>query len=110
MSNAEMDAHLASAATTLCRAWTVMRRDGVVLGFTDHDRDLTFDGVTHRAGSGLTARALQQSTGLSVDNSEALGACLLYTSDAADDLLCVDPGGRRILKTKNKTSTNKHIN
>ena len=79
MSNAEMDAHLASAATTLCRAWTVMRRDGVVLGFTDHDRDLTFDGVTHRAGSGLTARALQQSTGLSVDNSEALGAL----SDAA---------------------------
>ena len=30
--------------------------------------------------------------------------CLLYTSDAADDLLCVDLGGRRILKKK----TNKH--
>ena len=27
--------------------------------------------------------------------------CLLYTSDAADDLLCVALGGRRILKTKN---------
>ena len=27
--------------------------------------------------------------------------CLLYTSDAADDLLCVDPGGRRIIKKKN---------
>src|SRR5680860_175895 len=27
--------------------------------------------------------------------------CLLYTSDAADDLLCVDLGGRRIIK-KNK--------
>ena len=25
--------------------------------------------------------------------------CLLYTSDAADDLLCVDLGGRRTLKT-----------
>ena len=24
--------------------------------------------------------------------------CLLYTSDAADDLLCVDFGGRRIIK------------
>src|SRR5659263_626861 len=24
-------------------------------------------------------------------------ACLLYTSDAADDLLCVDLGGRRII-------------
>ena len=30
--------------------------------------------------------------------------CLLYTSDAADDLLCVDLGGRRII-TK-KTSCN----
>src|SRR5450756_3098699 len=26
--------------------------------------------------------------------------CLLYTSDAADDLLCVDLGGRRIIKQK----------
>ena len=28
--------------------------------------------------------------------------CLLYTSDAADDLLCVDLGGCRILQKKNK--------
>ena len=27
--------------------------------------------------------------------------CLLYTSDAADDLLCVDLGGRRLIKKKN---------
>ena len=27
--------------------------------------------------------------------------CLLYTSDAADDLLCVDLGGRRIIYNKN---------
>ena len=26
--------------------------------------------------------------------------CLLYTSDAADDLLCVDLGGRRLIKKK----------
>ena len=26
--------------------------------------------------------------------------CLLYTSDAADDLLCVDLGGRRIIKNE----------
>ena len=31
--------------------------------------------------------------------------CLLYTSDAADDLLCVDLGGRRIIKKK-KPQTN----
>ena len=29
-----------------------------------------------------------------------LVTCLLYTSDAADDLLCVDLGGRRIIKKK----------
>ena len=32
----------------------------------------------------------------------ALYYCLLYTSDAADDLLCVDLGGRRIIKKKKK--------
>ena len=26
------------------------------------------------------------------------GLCLLYTSDAADDMQCVDLGGRRIIK------------
>ena len=29
-----------------------------------------------------------------------VAGCLLYTSDAADDLLCVDLGGRRIIKKK----------
>src|SRR5665213_406906 len=29
---------------------------------------------------------------------KAYRPCLLYTSDAADDLLCVDLGGRRIIK------------
>ena len=31
---------------------------------------------------------------------DSLKGCLLYTSDAADDLLCVDLGGRRIIKKK----------
>ena len=30
--------------------------------------------------------------------TDTLYSCLLYTSDAADDLLCVDLGGRRIIK------------
>lgn len=71
--------HLQTGLTTVCRAWAVERRDGTVLGFTDHDKALTFEGITFRAESGMSAAALQQSTGLSVDNSEALGAL----SDAA---------------------------
>lgn len=66
--------HAASGLTTLCRAWGIARADGQVFGFTDHDRDLHFDGVTYRADTGLSAAALAQSTGLSVDNTEALGA------------------------------------
>ena len=31
--------------------------------------------------------------------------CLLYTSDAADDLLCVVLGGRRITKKKKQKQT-----
>ena len=33
--------------------------------------------------------------------------CLLYTSDAADDLLCVDLGGRRIIKKKKEQKKKK---
>lgn len=84
--SSEMKAHLASGTTTLARAFVVTRTDGQVMGFTDHDRDLVFDGVTFRADTGLTARALQMGTGLSVDNSEAFGA---LRSDAIteDDIL-----------------------
>ncbi len=32
-----LQAKLDSGVTTLCRCWIVTRRDGVVLGFTDHD-------------------------------------------------------------------------
>ncbi len=72
--SAELKAHLASGSTTLARAFAVTRKDGLVMGFTDHDRDLVFEGVTFRAETGLTAKALQMGTGLAVDNSEAIGA------------------------------------
>jgi uncharacterized phage protein (TIGR02218 family) len=67
-------AHLASGITTVCHCWLVTRRDGAAYGFTDHDQDLTFGGSVFKASSGLTAGALQQTTGLSVDNTEAVGA------------------------------------
>eukprot|EP00657_Telonema_sp_P-1_P005411 TRINITY_DN22745_c0_g1_i1.p1 TRINITY_DN22745_c0_g1~~TRINITY_DN22745_c0_g1_i1.p1 ORF type:complete len:131 (+),score=37.76 TRINITY_DN22745_c0_g1_i1:62-454(+) len=40
------------------------------------------------------------STGLECVLVMSNNSCLLYTSDAADDLLCVDLGGRRIIKKK----------
>lgn len=67
-------AHLKTGTTTVCRAWEILRKDGVWFGFTDHDVDLVIAGRIYKANSGLTARALQQTTGLSVDNTEAVGA------------------------------------
>ncbi len=79
MSVAALDAHLATGVTEVARCWRLTRRDGAVYGFTDHDRDLSFDGTVFRAGTGMSAAALSTSTGLAVDNSEAVGAL----SDAA---------------------------
>lgn len=77
-----LTAHLASGATTLCWCWRVARRDGVILGFTDHDRDLTIDGIAYLARSGLTASELNDAVGLSVDGLEVDGA---ITSDLVTD-------------------------
>lgn len=74
MSAEALKAKLKTGAVGLCRCWAVTKRDGEVLGFTDHDRDLSFDGVVYEAGAGLDAGAVERSTGLSVDNGQALGA------------------------------------
>lgn len=64
----------AGSGQHLARCWRIDRSDGVALGFTDHDCDLSFDGVVFEARSGLSAGAIEQSTGLSVDNTQAQGA------------------------------------
>ncbi len=69
----ELLAHFQTGTTTVARAWGLTRKDGVKLGFTDHDQDLSFEGFAFRAASGLNASAVEQSTGLSVDNAEAVG-------------------------------------
>ncbi|QFT59659.1 hypothetical protein FIU94_12565 [Sulfitobacter sp. THAF37] len=71
---AALQAHLESGHTTLCHAWRITRDDGARFAFTDHDMPLAFDGDVFRADTGLSARAITQSTGLAVDNTEALGA------------------------------------
>ncbi len=69
-----LEAHLASGATTLCHCWRVELAAGEVMGFTDHDRALTFDGTTYEAETGFSATEIESSLGLSIDNLEAAGA------------------------------------
>lgn len=78
-------AHIASGATTLCWCWRLTRRDGVQIGFTDHDRDLTFDGTTFEAAAGFTATEMKHSVGLGVDDLE-VEAALTSERLSQDDL------------------------
>ncbi len=71
---AGLRAHLDTGTTTLCHCWKLTPRTGSPLGFTDHDRDLAFDGVTFEAQAGFTASDIDSSLGLAVDNLEASGA------------------------------------
>ena len=67
-------AHLDTGTTTLAWAWRLTRADGTRLGFTDHDRDLVFDGTTFEAAAGFTASEIKDAVGLSVDNLDVEGA------------------------------------
>lgn len=62
--------HIVGEVTTLCTCWKVTRTDGVVLGFTDHDRDVPLGGVTFAAGTGYTPTAIDISADLAASNLE----------------------------------------
>jgi uncharacterized phage protein (TIGR02218 family) len=78
-----LQAHLDSGTTTLAWCWRVTRRDSVRLGFTDHDRDLTFDGTSFEAASGFTASEIKDSIGLAIDNLDVQSA--LSTDTISED-------------------------
>ena len=59
---------------TVATFWRIFRRDGVMLAFTSHDRDLAFGGITHRAAPGMVPAAIRLTADISSDSTEAEGA------------------------------------
>jgi uncharacterized phage protein (TIGR02218 family) len=80
---------------TVASFWRVLRRDGVTLGFTTHDRDLWFDGVLHRAAPGMTPSAIRRSADLDADSAEIEGA-LSHDAIRAEDLAAGRFDGARL--------------
>ncbi len=76
---AALAAHLAGECTTLCLCIRLVRADGQVLGFTDHDHDIAFDGTIFRAASALDASDTERKLGLAAADMELAGA---ISSDA----------------------------
>lgn len=72
-------AALKSGTASTCRCFHLTRADGVQFGFTDHDADLNFAGVTFRAGAALTASEAAAGLGLAPAEMDASGA---LSSDA----------------------------
>eukprot|EP00657_Telonema_sp_P-1_P005229 TRINITY_DN22463_c0_g1_i1.p1 TRINITY_DN22463_c0_g1~~TRINITY_DN22463_c0_g1_i1.p1 ORF type:complete len:129 (+),score=48.65 TRINITY_DN22463_c0_g1_i1:52-438(+) len=69
-------------------------------------------GFVEMADDAQATAAVEQLDGAELDgrpvrvNEARPRDCLLYTSDAADDLLCVDLGGGHIIKKKIDNNTN----
>lgn len=86
----------ASALETAATFWRVLRRDGVTLGFTTHDRDLWFDGVLHSSTPGMVPSSIRRSADFEPDSAEVEGA-LSHDSIAASDLSAGRFDGARVL-------------
>ena len=81
---AALAAHLEGGATTLCHCWSLTRRDGLVLGFTDHDRKLSFDSIDFAATTGLEAAESAAELGFAIGGGEVAGAFAALGLNEAD--------------------------
>jgi uncharacterized phage protein (TIGR02218 family) len=68
-----LQAHQNDGTTTLSWCWRISRSDGVALGFTDHDRALSFDGTMFEPESGFAASEIRAGSDLAVDAQDATG-------------------------------------
>ena len=80
---------ITGGATTFCRCWRLARADGFVLGFTDHDIDLSVSGTLYRADSGMEGTEAESVLGLAIAGSEINGVLrsdAIVESDIASGL------------------------
>jgi uncharacterized phage protein (TIGR02218 family) len=78
--------HIQGEVTSLATCWRIKRRDGIVLGFTTHDRPLRINGVIYRAAAGFVPSSMASSNALDVDNLDIEGI-LADSALSRDDLL-----------------------
>ena len=69
-----LESHLQRTVTNHCFCWTVERKDGMRLGFTDHDMPLTLDGVIHDPQTGFNASVAEAELGMQTGSMDLDGA------------------------------------
>ncbi|MDX1901892.1 MAG: DUF2163 domain-containing protein [Gammaproteobacteria bacterium] len=65
--------HYQKENQTITRCVRIERRDGVVIGLTDHDADLVVQGILYKSAVGYTPTAIQANDNLSVNNIDVEG-------------------------------------
>ena len=98
---AALHAEIAAQIATLSAEHRFIVTNHQALNYFAARYGLTLVGVVIPGGGTSSEPSVQEVLAL-------IETCLLYTSDAADDLLCVDLGGRRIIKKKKTTITQYH--
>lgn len=73
-----------SSSSRLCKIWRVERVDGVVLRFTEHDRDLVVEGETFVSTASFDPSSIKVNANLSVSDMDVQGAFDSAYIDAAD--------------------------
>src|SRR4051794_9333740 len=92
-------AHIQQGQTTYTTLFKVTRKDGTVLGFTEHDEDLVVGGVTYLSSSSYNRFNLNQTSDGRTNTTELTGAidsvitradieARLYDEAAVQKLLC----------------------
>lgn len=79
-----LGSRLTDELTTLAICWRIVRRDGVALGFTTHDRPLTIAGLMHDSAPGMAPSAVVRSDGAEVDTMDVAGALTASAITATD--------------------------
>ena len=69
---------------TIAFCWRIGRRDGVVLGYTGHDRDLVIGGLLYRASPGMLPSAITLDDGFDDSSLDVRGALSSEAMSAAD--------------------------
>ena len=91
-----MSGWLEAEVATIALCWRIERRDGVAVGLTAHDRDLTIDGLVHRSAPGMVPSSITRSVGLEAETMDVSGA-LVAGAITERDLLAGRWDGARVM-------------
>ena len=76
--------------------WRLLRQDGGALGFTSHDRALTFGGLVYRAAPGMIPSAIRRTASLDLDSAEVQGA-LSHDAISSAELMAGKYDGAKVV-------------